>query len=186
MIETCGAITPEEMVAYWTNDLATTDLDRLDEHLMSCEICSAASARVSVLAAAMRAIIPPFLDHAALASLRARGYRIKENPIRPDDRRPVVFEASTDLLIHRLERLDLADATEVAVVISVEDTGAVILDEPNVPFDRDTGEVLIACQRHFASFPPNVVAEVRIRRATGSESRSRYPIPHVFERRASE
>jgi hypothetical protein len=56
----------------------------------------------------------------------------------------------------------------------------------NVPFDRDSGEVLIACQRHFVAFPPTIVAEVRARDATGSTRAARYPIPHVFERRAGE
>ena len=68
--------------------------------------------------------------------------------------------------------------------ISVEETGDVLVDEQNAPFDRDSGELLIACQRHFAAFPPNVVAEVWTYAASGAESVARYPIPHVFEPRA--
>jgi hypothetical protein len=182
--DTCGAVTPEEIVAYWANDLPAAELDRLDEHFMGCAACSEASARVAVLVNAMRTIIPPFIDHAALEALRARGYRIKENFLRPDDRRPAVFEAAIDLLIHKLAGLDLASATRVALVMTVEETGDVFLDEPSVPFDRASGEILIACQQHFASFPPNIVVQVHVHGAAGAESVARYPIPHVFERRA--
>lgn len=184
MSATCNELSPEQLVAYWAGDLAPADVDRLDEHLMGCAICSAASARISEVTEAVRALISPFADHATLDALRAKGHRICENPVQPDDRRVVVFRTDTDLLVHRLEGLDLSKAASVGVVITVEETGDVLLAEPNVPFDRDSGEVLIVCQPHFALLPPNVVAEVRSRDATGSERLVRYAIPHVYEPRA--
>ncbi len=184
MSGTCGTISEEELVTYWAGALEDADVDRLDEHLMGCPSCTEASARVYALTEALRALIPPFVDHARLASLRARGHRIRENPIQPDERRTVVFGADTDVLVHKLAGLDLTKAASVRVVITVEDTGHVLLDEESVPFDRDSGEVLIACQPHFAAFPPNIVAEVRARDVSGAERLARYPIPHVFEARA--
>ena len=183
MIATCGQLSEEELVTYWAGDLEPAEVDRLDEHLMGCATCTAASARVSAVTAALHALVPPFVDHARLALLRAKGHRIRENPIQPDERRTVVFGADTDFLIHRLVGLDLTTATTVGIVISVEETGAVLLDQPNLPFDRDSGEILIACQPHFAGFPPNIVASVRARDASGAERVARYPIPHVFEAR---
>jgi hypothetical protein len=180
----CNEIAPEDLVAYWAGDLAPAEVDRLDEHLMGCATCSAASARVSAVTEALRAMIPPFVNHATLDALRRLGHRIRENPLQPDDRRTVVFGADTDLLIHKLTGLDLTTATTVGIVITVEETGDVLLAEPSVPFDRGSGEVLIACQPHFAALPPNIVAEVRARDATGAERLVRYPIPHVFEPRA--
>ena len=59
-----------------------------------------------------------------------------------------------------------------------------LLHEPSVAFDRDTGEVLIACQRHFQAFPPNIVIEVCARDPAGGELIGRFAIPHVFEVRA--
>jgi hypothetical protein len=183
MIATCGVVTSQELVAYWADDLSTTEVDRLDEHLIGCPTCSMASARVSSITEALRSLIPPFLGHAALDGLRARGHRIRENPLRPDIRRAVVFDRATDLLIHKLEGLELMDATSVGIVISVEETGDVLLEEPNVPFDRASGEVLVACQPHFARLPPNIVVEVRIRNASSPDRLARYPIPHIFESR---
>jgi len=173
----------EALVAYWSNDLDAGEIDRIDEHLMGCDPCSAESARVAAVAGAVRAVLPPFVDHARLEGLRARGLRIRENPIQPDERRVVTFSADIDLLIHKLRGLDLTEATNVGIAMTVEETGELMLAEPSVPFDRDSGEVLIACQVHFAAYPPNVVAEVRTTDATGATRTTRYPIPHIYEAR---
>ena len=170
----------EELVAYWAGDLEPTEVDRLDEHLMGCGVCTAESARVAALAAAMRGFIPHILDHAMVAALRARGLRITENPLLPDERRPVVFGLDTDVLLHRLRGLDLSAVERVTMRITVEETGALLHEAPSPPFDRDSGEILIACQRHFASMPPNIVAKVRMRDAAGAERVARYPIPHIY------
>lgn len=187
MSATCpSALAPDELAAYWSDDLAPADVDRIDEHLMGCAVCSAASVRVAAVTEALRSMIPTFVDHAKLEVLRARGLRIEENPLQPDERKSVVFRAELDLLIHKLGGLDLTSVENVGIVVTVEETGQVLVDEPSMPFDRDSGEVLIACQRHFVAFPPNIVAEVRVRDATGATRTARYPIPHVFERRAGE
>jgi len=119
----------------------------------------------------------------ALAALHARGHQIRDNVIQPNDRHVAVFGAGTEFLIHRL-RIDLSLSTTVGVTVTVEETGAVLLHEPSVAFDRDTGEVLIACQRHFQAFPPNIVIEVCARDPAGGELIGRFAIPHVFEVRA--
>lgn len=77
--------------------------------------------------------------------------------------------------------LDLTSTASVDVVVTVEQTGDVLLADPSVPFDRGSGEVLVACQRHFAAYPCNIVIEVRTADATGSEQRAGYPLPHVFD-----
>ena len=181
MSPTCATpLAWDELVAYWANDLDPAELDRLDEHLMGCGVCTAESERVAFITEAMRALIPPFVDHARLAALQARGLRITDNPLLPEERRTVIFDATTDILLHRLGGLDLSGAERVSMRVSVEETGDVLLDEPSAPFDRNSGEVLVACQRHFASFPPNIVVEVRTHRG-GAEQVARYPIPHVFD-----
>lgn len=180
---TCCTISEEQLVTYWAGELDPTEVDRLDEHLMGCATCTEASARISAVTEALRALIPPILDHARLALLRAHGHRILENPVQPGERKTVVFSADTDLLIHRLAGLDLTTATNVGIVITVEETGVVLRTEPSVPFDRDSGELLIACQPHNAAVPPNIVIEVRARDASGSERVARYPIPHIYEAR---
>lgn len=171
-----------ELVDYWAGDLEPSELDRLDEHLLGCGACAEQSARVSAVTETVRGLIPPFVDHARMVAFRARGLRVKDNPIQPGSRTPVVFNVqATDILLHRLVGLDLSAAERVGIQVTFEETGQVALEEPDVPFDRDSGEVLIACQRHFAAFPPNIVAEVTVHHAAGRARVARYAIPHVWE-----
>jgi hypothetical protein len=185
---TAACATPipwEELVAYWAGELDEREVDRLDDHLIGCPTCSAESARVSAVTEALRAMIPPIIDHARLESLRAAGRGIRDNPVVPDERRLVVFDAQTDLLIHRL-RCDLSRAARVEVHVTAEGTGTALLLEPSAPFDRDSGEVLIACQRHFENFPHDILVEVHAHDAAGVVTIARFPLPHVFEPRAGE
>ena len=183
MSATCGLVSLEDLVAYWANDLAQGDVDRLDEHLVGCAVCSRASGGISAVAMGLREFIPAIVGHAKLESLRGAGHRVRENPIRPGERTVVMFAADTDLLVHKLTGLDLSGATSVGIVVSVEETGAVIFADPSVPFDRNSGEVLLVCQRHFAALPPNIVAVVHSHDAAGTERTARYAIPHIFEPR---
>lgn len=183
----CSApLTWEALVDYWAGDVGADVVDATDDHLMGCGRCSALSARVSTVTEGMREMIPPVIDHTRLVALHARGLVIAENVILPDERHTATFAADTDLLVHRLGGLDLQGALRVGVAIVVEESGAVLLTVPSVPFDRAKGEVLIACQRHFQAFPPNIVVEVDVYTSEqgGSDRHARYPIPHVFEPRA--
>ncbi len=162
----------ETLVAYWAGDLETLASDRLEEHVMGCARCARASARVPQ--------IPPIVSPEAVAKLRARGVRIVENPMRPGETKQVFFSSNIDVLLHRLGGLDLSNATRVTVTVSVQETGDVLLQNDDALFDREGGEVLIACQKHFSALPPNIVIGVRSTTESGKESLAVYTIPHVF------
>jgi Putative zinc-finger len=170
----------EDLVGYWADDLDPAGIDRVEEHLMGCGACTAILARVAAIAGAVSALIPPLVSAGQLAELRARGLRIVENPMSPGEHRAVVFGREIDLLVHRLGGLDLENAESVRVTVSSEGTGQVFTDEPNAPFDRGSGEVLVACQRHFSVLPPDIVFEVRARGPAGEGPAARYTVPHTF------
>jgi hypothetical protein len=127
----------------------------------------------------IRALIPPVFDRAMLASLRARGLRLRDNRVQAGTPNDALFGNDIDLLIHHLGGIDLADATDVSVRVSVEQTGEVLAEFPSAAFDPDAGEVLVACQRHFAALPPDTVMDVRVRRPS-SEDTTRFVIRHRF------
>jgi hypothetical protein len=182
MSASCNHPTPfETLVAYWAGDLPAVETDAVDAHVMGCAACAAASERVAVITEGIRATVSPFITARELGALRARGLRIEENAMRPGQRTPVVFRADLDLLIHRLGGLDLARAERVQVTVRVEGSGEVLIQNPTAPFDAAAGEVMIACQRHFSAFPPNIVVEVAAREAGGAETHATYAIPHRFE-----
>lgn len=182
MSSPCAAPTPwETLVDYWADELDTAAIDAIDAHLMSCAQCTAASARVAAVREAVRAAIPPFLSRAQVEALRARGLRIVENPVRAAACPSAVFAAGVDILLHRLGGLDLRRVERARVVVRMEETGELLLDEHQVPFECATGEILVACQRHFGEDSRTIVFEVHAQDPSGAEQVARYAIPHVFE-----
>ncbi len=170
----------ETLVAYWADDLDSAESDAVEEHVMGCASCAATSERVAAVAAAIRAQIPPVVSREGVAKLRARGLSVVENPVRPGERKLAVLSPDIDILLHRLMELDLSRAKSVGVTVKVEETGDVILRSDDVPFDRESGEILIPCHKHFAAFPPNVVFDVRTRDESGVENVVTYTVPHAF------
>ena len=177
---TCASpLSWEELVAYWAADLAQADQDRVDEHLLGCETCTADAGRVFAVVQALREVIPPIVTRSMLESLRARGLEIEENTFAPGQRREALFASGIDLLVHRLAGFDLSDAKRVNVTLRVEATEQVLAEIPNAPFDAREG-ILIACQRHYAHMPPDIVFEVSALTASGAERSARYTILHVY------
>jgi hypothetical protein len=81
------------------------------------------------------------------------------------------------------DRQSILEAIAVAVRFPDSSMRREIMAEyPDAPLDRTAGEVLVACQRHFVIFPPDVVFEVRVREPSGAEVMTRYAVPHVVAR----
>jgi hypothetical protein len=169
-----------DLVAYWAGDVDAAAGEQLEEHLMGCAACTRASARVAALSERLRALVPPLLSRAKLQQLQRKGLRIVENPMRPGERREVLFPRGVDILLHRLGGLDLAQATQVRFVLRAEGSEQTLLTVEEAPFDRDAGELLLACSLHYAAMPPDTVAEVRATDVHGDETLTAYTILHRF------
>lgn len=170
----------DELVAWASADLDAEAEDALELHLMGCAECNAHAARALAVMEALRRLPRPIIERAEIEQLRAEGVRIVENIVVPGSRVEAAFAEDTDLLIHVLSGLELADAQTVSVTVGCESTGEVFFAQPEAPFDRERGEVLIACQRHFAIYPPDVTFDVTVRGAAGEERQTRYVVPHAF------
>jgi hypothetical protein len=181
LVKPCAApLADDVLVSYWAHDLAEDEAHRVEEHLFACEPCSAACAAIARVAEGIRALIPPVLDRTEVAALQARGLRVVENPVDLGTVRPAVFPSDADILLHALRGLDLRAARSVKVHVYDADTGNTMMRVDNVPFDAVGGEVLIACQRHFSIYPPNVGFDVSTIDANGLERTHRFVVPHVF------
>lgn len=177
----CAApVSHERWVSYWANDLPADEVTAIDDQLFACDACAAEGQRTSNIVQAFRSMIPPVLSTDQAAALRGRGPVIRENDFSPGVRTSVLFDRDAELLIHHLRGLELDDAERVEVIIRSESHGT-LFEEPFAPFDRGRGEVLIACQRHFAALPPDVAFDVRVyRTGAAAPSMSTYLIPHLF------
>jgi len=169
--------TREAWVDYFAGE--AEDEEALEAHLLSCAACTTTAGEIAAIARAVREMIPTTLSRRALERLRERGVRITERQLTPGGPHDAVFPGDADVLLFRLSGLDLTRAAGVQLTMRVEGSGEVLTSEP-AAFDAGGGEVLLACQRHFASFPPNAIAEVRVRDDAGHESVTRYTIHHHF------
>lgn len=168
------------LIDYWAGDLAQEELESLEEHLMGCQACSALSERAAALTETLRAQIPPLLTPEQRDSYAARGLRIVDNPMQPGERREVSFPANADILLHRLTGLELSRAHRVGFALLTEADGQVVVQVDEASFDRERGELLVACQRHYAVMPPDLVAEVRVVDDDGSEHVTSYTLLHRY------
>ena len=181
MSHACAAPIPwSRLTDYWAGDLEAAENDDIEEHMFGCAACTAELARVAHVVQSLRGTIPAVVDEAALQALRDQGLAIDENPVTAGTRREVTFRAGVDLLIHRLTGMDLSRAQRVEVIVRSESTGALLMEDHFAPFDRARGEVLIACQRHFALMPPDIVFDVHAHDEAGAVSTATFVVPHVF------
>lgn len=181
MTPTCVTrLTWAQLVDYWAGDLPVEQQDAVDEHLIGCELCTAESMRVAAVTEAMRSILPPIVSLELVEKLRQRGLSVLENPIHPGERKEILFPNAVDVLIHRLTSLPLADAVRVDFKLSGEDGGKVLIQVNDVPFDRATGSVMIACMKHYPG-PADTVAETRVTDSAGAQTVQVFTILHRFE-----
>ena len=126
-------------------------------------------------------MLPPVIDQAGVDALRARGHVVRDNHFEPGVRKTVVFERDVDFLIHHLRGLELGDAERVSVRVWSETRGT-LFEDLFAPFDRERGEVLIACQKHFVTFPPDIAFDVHVYRPGGYADTTvqTFYVPHEF------
>jgi hypothetical protein len=167
------------LVDYWADDLPDAEAEAVEAHVFGCATCAAESARVAAIGQTLRGLRSPVVTREALATLAAQGKRIFEDAFVPGDRREILFPADADLLIFRLSGLDLAGAEHVSFSLRSESKGELLVEIDRVPFERGEGSVLLACERHYASLPPDIVAELHIHEPAG-ERVATYTILHRF------
>lgn len=134
------------LVDYWFEDAVPAEQERVEQHLMECEACSArlrglvelgADVRRAVRDGAVQVVVTPaFVATAARHGLRTREYRVP-----PGGRVACTVTPEDDLLLSRLEgnfkgvsRLDVVSSWEGGPEQRVED----------VPVSPDARELILA------------------------------------------
>ena len=152
---TCAApVSIELLHDYFADELGAAECEALEDHVFSCDECALAFDRAAAFATALRSLIPAVISHKKLESLQRVGQRVRLTPVEPDRAVDVVFAAHLSLLVHAL-RADLRRAERVDLEV-LDAAGRTIVGIEGVPFDRDSGEVLVACQRHYEHAFPEV------------------------------
>ena len=181
MTPTCSHdVTAEGWIDFFAGDLDEETGEQLEQLLFECPHCAAQAERWGTVAGSAALAIPPVISIDMLRALQERGELMNENPMQPGEHRKAEFPDGGRLLIHRLQGLELARADRVDLMLSTTE-GTPLGRFEDAPFDRDTGEVLVACQRHFGeSFPEEIVFEVERHVAGQVEVLARYVVDHRY------
>lgn len=174
----------ERLVALWAGELDETEAGALDVHVFVCDPCAATTEQLAEIVGRLRSKMPFVISRAHHDRLVASGTRIHvTTAVSTLDRRPTTsarFTPDVDLLVFALcADVQQADRVDVEIA-SPSGTNRHVLQD--VPFDREKGEVLIACQRHYEGMFPEGdpvfsvhAVERGKRRAVGD-----YRIEHVW------
>ena len=172
-------VTAESWIDFFSGDLDEETGERLEQLLFECTHCAAEAERWGAVAGSAEVAIPPVISSEVLRALQSRGERMTENVMQPGEDGRAFFPEGGRLLIHRLQGLALAGADRVNLALS-DSTGTPLVRFEDVPFDSDTGEVIVACQRHFGeSFPADIVFEVERSVVDQLEVVAAYTVEHA-------
>ena len=171
-------LSSEQLADYLSGLLDESESNELEDHLFSCRTCADESEGLFGLAVAIHAAVPPVLSPEQFQALSAGGRVVAVNSMSPEQTAEVQYPPEGKLLVHRFGGADLRDAHRVDVdLVDLEGQAVARLD--NVPFDAARGEVLVACQSHFADyFPPDAVFKIEVALADERTETRSYTVFH--------
>jgi len=173
-------VAAELFVDYFAGELDAPAASELEDHVFECAECAAHFERAGALANALGALIPPVISRDKLERLEKAGRVVKRVAVDPGTRIDAVFEKRIALLVFAFrgkfgadERIDLELCAE---------EGTRLVELTGVPVDRDQGELLVACQRHYAEDFPAVI-RFRAWGVRGDDRRAvgEYVVNHIVE-----
>jgi anti-sigma factor RsiW len=181
MTAPCASPVPaERLLEYLLGELRTDAEDQLEAHLFACAPCAAEAESLAGLAGAIHRAITPILTRSRLETLESAGLVERENVMRPGEVAQVLYPAPGKALVLRLGGAELAQARRLDVEMRTR-AGEAVGRLDDVPFDASRGEVLVACQRHFAErFPRDLVFVLEVVSADERRPVAEYTVLHRF------
>jgi len=173
----CATPTPfPTLVALWAGELPPDEAHRVEEHVFGCDACAAAYEHLGALVDGVRQVIPAVISTAHRDRLVAAGTRLLATPVVAGVEARAMYTPEIDLLVHVLQAdLSRAERVDLDIIFDHGFTTELV----GVPFDAGAGQVLIACQRHYAPNNPTFrvhAVEGGVRREVG-----RYRVEHSWE-----
>lgn len=172
----------ETIAAYTLDELAEDELRAFEEHYFECDACLAQTERMQRLVQELETTLPSVLTTARRKRLETTLPRPKAVDVQPGGR-ATIHLADDEPVAFWVMHAPLAGATRVDFEAR-DDQGTTLLTLNDVPFDRERGEVVLACQIHFRTLPgvENMQARLVATDAHGSRQVSEYRLDHHFEK----
>lgn len=136
----------ETLVAYWLGEVPEKRAAMLEEHLFGCADCSGQLEELAALAAGVRAAVKDgkvslVVSDPFVAAMKRAGLSLREYQVDPGGSVNCTIRADDDAVISRL-RAPLAGVKRLDLV-RMRSGGEPDVRVTDVPFDAETGEVLV-------------------------------------------
>lgn len=174
-------IAVDELVLYWSGELPAERVDAIDEHLFGCERCFQAASRVAALAQGLKTAVPPVVVASDLERAQAAGKNVLLNVFEPGVPKEAWMYPDTDLLVHQLHVGSAMPYVTVNVEL-IELDGRPVVRFEDVPFDPQSGTILVACRAHFAAMMVSNDVNIHVRGtdSAGKESTTTFTVLHRY------
>lgn len=173
----CPDAVPSAKVAEWfLGDLTQQEEASFEEHLFVCDACTQEARLCAALAQAIRMMSDPeaLLTLEAWSALAASGERYGEGSVEPGGEIEARFPPGVERFVIRM-RVPVTPEPLDFEILSHD--GRTAFQATDVPFDRDAGEVRVACRRHFGAIVPTI----RFRISSAGRVLGEYRVRHVLE-----
>ena len=171
---------PLSTVAAWVlGELDSNDEQAFEEHFFGCSTCETRALQVRRVLATLRASLPPILTESRRRALEQR--HVRTVSVKPGERGRIRLGPSVPVGLW-LMSADLTDTDRVDFEGTSPD-GQVLFVFPDVPFDRERGEVALPCQEHYRHLQVSAEMHVRLTATSSSGTKrvTEYILDHVFE-----
>ena len=140
-------LSEEELLDYWIHATPANEVDGIEEHLFSCDDCSARLEAMSSLGAGLSALVrrghvAGVVSRALLNRIQRDGVQVRLYSLSPGERVPCAAYPGDDLMVLAL-RADLSGSESVTLSLTDVDD-AVVGQAADAPVGRDDGEILWA------------------------------------------
>jgi hypothetical protein len=157
-------IADDALLDWWAGELAPPERRRLEEHLLSCEACSARAHEASALAGGVREVVregrlPVFVLPAVLERLRREGRKVREYRVAPGGGVRCTVGPEDDVVLTRLVA-DLGGVSRLDLVARVDEGAEERLAD--LPFDPAAGEVVFSPPADVLRARPAHVQRMRL------------------------
>jgi hypothetical protein len=176
---TCPTL--ETCAAWALDELSEAEAEAFEAHFFGCARCLAHAQRLQGLTAELRSAVPPFLTKERYQRMAATRSSLLAVHVAPGQQATIRLGGSAPVglwvmhaALHDVERVDFeARAADGSLLFAV----------PDVPFDRERGEVLLACQIHYRALPmgPDLFAKLSARQGAETLVLGEYVLNHEFD-----
>lgn len=171
-----------ETIAAWTLDeLEPEAAEAFEEHYFGCDACLAQAQALRRIVTELGAALPPILTEARRHALAAShpGHTVVD--VHPGQTASLALGNAAPVGLWVMHA-PLADAARVDFEAR-DAQGGLMFALNDVPFDRERGEVVLACQVHYRALPgtARMQATVTSTDTRGARAASSYVLDHFFE-----